>query len=122
MRIIKWITLGGPLVVCLCGLSAGPSPPQQCDTLDSKPNCDTYDVTTGTCWAKASCLDDALSPCGLQTVSASVSVPQGDTCEVGTGYVDECGEHCGGYAWAEALNKQHQVVSGYYDYCCAGCY
>ncbi|HXX24676.1 MAG TPA: hypothetical protein VEO19_16135 [Terriglobia bacterium] len=120
MRKIKWITLGVPLVLCLCGLFAGPAPPQECSTYDDKPNCDTYNVITGICYAKADCQNLEAVPCGAQQVEASIVVPSGYTCSVGTGYNGECGPGCGGYAWAAPVKKGVELYQ--VDvYCCSGC-
>lgn len=121
MRKIKWITLGVPLAVCLCGLFAGPAPPQKCPTYDDEPDCDTYNVVTGEpCNVKADCQNVDGEPCGFEQVSASVSLPTGATCLAGTGYNGECSDQCGGYAWAEARIK-NKVVAESEQYCCNGC-
>ena len=122
MRRIKWIALGVPLAVCLCGLFAGPAPHQDCASYDGMPDCDTYNVVTGEpCKVQADCLDMESEPCGFQRGSASVSLPKGATCEAGTGYNRECGSQCGGEAWAEAWKKNVKLAEAT-QYCCNGCY
>ena len=121
MRRIKWITLGVPLAVCLSGLFEGPALAQECETLDGVPNCDTYNVLTGQpCKVQADCLNAEFNSCGAQRVYASVSLPQGASCSVGTGFVRECGPDCGGLAWAEAWIKG-RMVAEMTEYCCDGC-
>ncbi|HMD83644.1 MAG TPA: hypothetical protein VKO18_02955 [Terriglobia bacterium] len=121
MRRIKWITLGVPLAVCLSGLFAGPALPQQCSTLDGKPNCDTYNISFGNpCKVQADCIDMGFEPCGAQRVYASVSISQGATCEAGDGFNGECGSTCGGYVWAADVYKG-KVVFENESYCCSGC-